>query len=341
MRTIAEEAGVHVSTVSRALRREPGEPDPDKLSDTTRRVRDVARRLGYLPDPYAAGLRSGRSNVIGVLVPRLADVALANLYEGIETAVTARGYQSVVATTRDDPEEQQHRLTLMLQRRVDALIIADASRHGGYVDEIAERGVPFVLVSRRYADYVAVTCDDELGGRLVGTHLVDLGHEVIAITGGWPYTSTDQDRITGARTAVRERGYDIPDERILLTGVTGPDGRAAAEQLLAMTPRPTAIFALSDWAAIGVMGALRDHGLVPGVDIAVVGFNDISVSADLPIPLTTVRNPIRDMGERAGQMIVDRLEGRPIESVQLQPRLVVRQSTDARMTAFPPLVRPG
>jgi len=330
MRTIAEQAGVHVSTVSRVLRRN-SEAGEENLSETARRVREVARRLGYVPDPYASGLRSGQSKVLGVLVPRLADVSLANMYEGIEAAVTALGYHSIVATTRDDPEEQRRRLKLMINRRVDGLIVADASLEGGYVDELTACRLPFVLASRRYSDHLSVSCDDELGGRLVGTHLVDLGHRDIAITGGWPYTSTGRDRIAGMLEAVRERGCDIPEERILLTGVTGPDGRRAAEQLLALESPPTAIFALNDWAAIGVMGALRDHGLTPGKDVAVVGFNDISVSADLPIPLSTVRNPMRTMGEVAGQMIVDHLEGRPVRSVRLQPRLVVRDSSDPRM----------
>lgn len=331
MRMIAEEAGVHLSTVSRVLRRDvDGGPD-EQLSENARRVREVARRLGYVPDPLAVGLRSGRSKVLGVLVPRLADVALANMYEGIEEAVTALGYQSVVATTRDDPEQQRRWMALMINRRVDALIVADASLNGGYVDELVERELPFVLVSRRHKDIVSVTCDDELGGHLVGTHLVDLGHEVIAVAGGLPYASTTQDRIKGLKAALQERGCDIPNERIILTGVTGPDGRAAAEKLLSLTPPPTAIFALNDWAAIGVMGALRDHDLTPGKDVAVVGFNDISVSADLPIPLTTVRNPVRQMGEAAGRLIIDRLEGRAVQSQLLQPRLVVRNSSDPRM----------
>lgn len=335
MRTIAAEAGVHVSTVSRVLRRNIRPDEESELSDGARKVREVARRLGYVPDPYASGLRSGRSKVLGVLVPRLSDVTLANMYEGIEEKVSTLGYQSVVATTRDESERQRRWLAMMINRRVDALIVADASLDGGYVDELATHDLPFVLVSRRYGDHVSVTCDDELGGYFVGTHLADLGHETIAIVGGLPYASTARDRVAGALEALTERGYDVPAERIRLTGVTGPDGRAAADELLESSPRPTAIFALNDWAAIGVMGALRDHGLTPGADVAVVGFNDISASADLPIPLTTVRTPIHRMGETAGQLIIDRLEGRAISSVRLQPRLVVRQSSDPRMAKMP------
>ncbi|WP_037065948.1 LacI family DNA-binding transcriptional regulator [Pseudonocardia acaciae] len=331
MRTIADEAGVHVSTVSRVLSRNLTAESEARLSDGARRVLKVARKLGYVPDTHAASLRGRRTKMLGVLVPRLADVVLANMYEAIEEAVTDLGYQSVVATTRDQPEEQRRRVSLMMSRRVDGLLVADASLAGGYVDELAARDVPFVLVNRRYQDFVAVTCDDELGGHFVGTHLADLGHEVIAITGGLPYASTTQDRVAGVLGALRERGLDVPEERILLTGITGPDGRAAADRLLAAEPRPTAIFAANDWAAIGVMGALRDHGLTPGTDVAVVGFNDIQVSADLPIPLTTVRNPVRDIGATAARLIADRVEGRPVSSVLVQPRLVVRQSSDPRM----------
>ncbi|MGI5129741.1 LacI family DNA-binding transcriptional regulator [Pseudonocardia sp. CA-107938] len=329
MKMIAEEAGVHVSTVSRVLRQ--GTDETGRLSANARRVHEVAQRMGYRPDPYAVGLRGGQSKLVGVLMPRLADVALANMYEGIEEAVAALGYQSVVATTRDDPQRQRQQLALMLNRRVDALIIADAHLDGCYVDELIDHDPPFVLVSRRYRDMVSVTCDDELGGHLAGTHLVDLGHEIIAVTGGLPYASTARDRITGFTAALEERGCSLPPERIILNGVTGPDGREAADRLLRLEPRPTAVFALNDWAAIGVMGALRDHGLTPGTDVAVVGFNDISVSADLPIPLSTVRNPVRLIGETAARLVIDRIEDRNIVSRQLQPRLVVRNSSDPRM----------
>lgn len=326
LRTIADEVGVNVSTVSRALSgRRDGEGNP---SGTARRIIEAADRLGYVRDATAASLRTQRIGAFGVLVPRLTDIVLATVYEAIEETAADLGYQTVVSSTRDDPELQRRRVDLLLGRRVDGLILGDARVDNTFVDELSARGVPFVLVSRRVGAHAAVTIDDHAGGRLAATHLADLGHRRIGILAGVPYASTGCDRRDGALTALAERGIEVPGRYVIDSPYDTAGGHEAALVLLSQRPRVTAVFAVNDFTAIGAMGAIRDLGLTVGEDVAVVGYNDTAVARELPVPLTSVRSAQAEMGRMATHMLLERIAGKEVSSVRLPPRLVVRQSSD-------------
>jgi LacI family transcriptional regulator len=328
LRDVARRAGVHVSTVSRVLRRR------EQGSDAAERIRRIADELGYRPDPYAASLRTQRTHTFGVLVPALTDLVLATIYDSIEQTAQQRGYDTFVANTRDDLVQQRRRVDLLLDRRVDGLILGDARLDSTFVDELAERGVPFVLTSRRHGDHPSVTCDDVLGGRLAAEHLLALGHRDLAVLAGEPYASTGQDRTRGFLDVCREHGVDVPPSRVVHGRFDVAGGRAGAEQILAQGGVPSAVFAVNDFAAIGVIGSLREHRLHVGEDVAVVGFNDVPIARELPVPLSTVRSPLREMGALAVTSLIDRLEGRPIEAARLQPEMIVRASSDpARRSA--------
>ena len=328
LRDVARRAGVHVSTVSRVLRRR------EQGSDTAERIRRIADELGYRPDPYAASLRTQRTHTFGVLVPALTDLVLATIYDSIEQTAQQRGYDTFVANTRDDLVQQRRRVDLLLDRRVDGLILGDARLDSTFVDELARRAVPFVLTSRRHGDHLSVTCDDVLGGRLAAEHLLALGHRDLAVVAGEPYASTGQDRTRGFLDVCREHGVEVPPSRVVHGGFDVAGGRAGAEQILAGGGLPTAVFAVNDFAAIGVMGSLREHRLRVGEDVAVVGFNDVPIAKELPVPLSTVRSPLREMGALAVTSLIDRLGGRPTGSARLQPKMIVRASSDpARRSA--------
>ncbi|WP_051897617.1 LacI family DNA-binding transcriptional regulator [Sciscionella sediminilitoris] len=320
---LAERAGVHVSTVSRALGSGSGVG-----AATVERIRALAAELGYHRDPAAAALRTRRSHVFGVLVPRLTDFVLARIYEGLDHAAAQCGYQTFVANTSDDPSSRQHRLEELLERRVDGIVLGDA-RLGGdaLVKLLASRDIPHVLVSRRLPGTLSVTTDDLAGGRLAAEHLRALGHERVAVVAGEPYASTGVERTRGFRKHFEAEGFPIPDDYVLHSPFDTQGGHVAGAELLARIPRPTAIFAVNDSAAIGVMGALREHGLRPGADVAVVGYNDIPVAGDMPVPLTTVRSSMFEMGTTAMGLLLDRVEGRAVRSKRLPPRLIARDST--------------
>jgi LacI family transcriptional regulator len=327
LRTVAELAGVSPSTVSRVLH--PGAKTIGRraAAATVSRIRQVAQEVGYVPNPHAASLRTQRSDLIGVVVPRLSDLVLALIYEGIDAAANERGFGTFVANSRDDPDMQRARVDMMLNRRVDGLILGDARADVGLADELRSRGVPYVLTNRHIGDHPAVTCDDEMGGRLVAAHLLESGHTRVAVAAGAPYASTGIDRTRGFLDTYAAAGHPVPDDLVVHSPFDVTGGRQATETLLSRTPTPTAIFAVNDFNAIGALGAIRDAGRVPGEEIAVVGFNDVPLAAELPIPLTTVRSPMHQMGYRAVELLMQRLDGKAVESERLPPELVIRAST--------------
>ncbi|MEU5282308.1 LacI family DNA-binding transcriptional regulator [Streptomyces asoensis] len=323
---MAERAGVHKSTVSRALKASHG-PVPGVGEDVVHRVRQIAAELGYQPDPIAASLRTRRAKTVGVLIPRLTDVVLATIFEGIDDVVSRAGYQALVASTGDDIQERQRRLDLLLSRRCDGFIIGDAHLANDEVVSLKERGVPFLLVNRRAPGHVSATCADVTGGRLVGAHLYERGHRNIGVVGGHPWASTAVDRAWGCRSYLAEKGVHLPDTHLLQFGFDTAAGRKAAEVLLDLTPRPTAIFAVNDYSALGTMAVIRDRGLTVGKDVAVVGFNDTDMARDLPIPLTSVDTQPRRMGGAAAQLLLEKLAGKKVESLQVEPILRPRASS--------------
>jgi len=216
---------------------------------------------------------------------------------------------------------------MLLTRRVDALILGDIHYDGRFADELARRGVPFLLVSRHAGSYPSVTCDDVLGGRLAAEHLLKLGHRRVAVIAGEPFASTGIDRTAGFLAAFAAAGHAISHNRVVHSRFDVRGGRAAAEILLAQPETPTAIFAVNDFAAIGTLGAIRDSGLIAGRDVAVIGYNDVSVAAELPIPLTTIRSPMHAMGYRSVELVLRLLDGQQAASERLTPVLVPRAST--------------
>jgi LacI family transcriptional regulator len=330
LKDIAQAAGVSVTTASRALHGVTGGARPPS-ADTAARVHATAARLGYSRDQLASGLRTRRSRLLGMLVPRLSDYVLATIYEGVEEAARLAGYRTVVANTYDDPDEQRARAEVMLDHRVEGLIIGDASGRGDLLDDLEHRGVPFVLVSRRTGTHAAVTGDDAMGGRLVAQHLLDVGHVRVAVLAGEPYASTGSDRTSGFLDRWSAAGRTVRADRVVHGPFDAAGGRQAMQQVLDTAgPPPTAVFAVNDFAAIGAMGALRDAGLRVGRDVAIVGYNDVSLAAELPIPLSTVATPNVDMGRRGVALLAEIMDGGRPGSILLPPRLRIRASSDPR-----------
>ena len=330
LRTIAELAGVSASTVSRVL--SPGKATVGRktAAETTRRILATAEQVEYVPNPHAASLRTRRSFLVGVLVPQLADLVLALIYEGIEAAASDVGYSTFVTNTHDDPATQRMRAAMMLNRRVDGLILGDARADHGLVDSLRTRGVPYVLTNRRVEGHPSVTGDDHQGGRLVAEHLLRLGHTRVAVAAGAAYASTGIDRTAGFLEVYADAGHPVPPELVVHSPFDVAGGHAAATQLLTTGPDLTAIFAVNDFAAIGAMGAIRQSGRRPGRDVALVGYNDVPLAAQLPLPMTTVRSPMREMGSGAVEMLLQRMDGQDVEPVLLEPELMVRDSTQPR-----------
>lgn len=334
---VAKAAEVHISTASRVLHSAGGDGRRAASPKTAERIRQVARELGYQRDPTALRLRTGRSREIAVIVPRLSDLVLATMYEGIQQQAAQEGYTTYVSNSQDDQQLREQLTEAALSRRVDGFIYGDATLDSAFLDGLRERSVPVVLVSRRSGDHISSTCDDRRGGELVAEHFVSLGHENCAIVGGRPWASTSADRCAGFVERMAELGHPVPPERIIQNGFDAEAGTEATLQLLkhSSTAAPTAIFAVNDFTAIGAMGAVRSCGLEIGQDIAVAGYNDTPLAAVLPLPLTSVRSPMCEIGRAASALLIRMLNGEPVESVMFEPQLMVRESTNPALAMAP------
>ncbi|AKQ55677.1 LacI family DNA-binding transcriptional regulator [Bordetella hinzii] len=329
LRALAAKLNVHISTVSRVLNGSEEDARSAAAPETVALIRELAAQHNYRPNPYATSLKTKKTRTVGVLVPRLSDLVLATIYEGIDAAATREGYWTVVANTEDKVERHRQVGEMMLGRHVDGLVFADARLDdSSFIESIHERGIPMVLASRHLGpQYCTVACDDAEGGRLAAAHLLDLGHERVAVLAGERFASTGYDRAMGFVEHCRSRGVTVPGSWLLHSQFDTGSGRELGNRLLSGKTRPTAVFAVNDFLAIGLMGAARDQGLQPGKDIAIVGFNDTPLAAELPIPLTSIKSSMHQMGLTAMELLLERIAGKSPASVRLRPELVVRASS--------------
>lgn len=326
LKEIAERAGVHVSTASRVLRQ--SEP-VDGWSASALRVREVAAELGYRPNMWAASLRTRKTTTIGVVMPRLTDGVVATTYQGIEEAATRAGYSVLLSSPPDDVDAQRRAIELLVGRQVEGLLLSSLHIPGRpFVESLSVGSLPILTLTRHAeAGLPFVGGDDRRGGYLAARHLIDRGYTDAAVIAGPAHTSTSRDRVQGFLDAFADAAIPLPPDRIVASSFDVAGGVEAGHTVLDRVDRPRAVFAVSDTIAIGVLGVTRDLGLtVPG-DVALVGYNDIPVAAQLPVPLTTVRSPAHDIGATALTRLLDLVAGHDVESARLPVELVVRSTT--------------
>jgi LacI family transcriptional regulator len=326
IKQIADATGVHPSTVSRAL-------DPKKrhmvAEEVGKRIAAQAEALGYQPNRLAANLRLGRSDLIGVLLPDIANPVFAPILGGITEVLSAEGYAPIVADAGNAPSQQISFVERLLSQRVDGLILATVSQDDELVSFCIRRGLPVILVNRSEArDRVSsVVSDDDLGMRLAVDHLVGLGHRHIAHVAGPLSTSTGALRQGGFERAMSHHG--LRRAFCESTGYTREAGTRAAAVLLDTGSHITAIVAANDLLALGVLDALKERELRCPQDISLVGHNDMPLMDVVSPPLTTVRIEHREMGQTAARMLVHAIKSgsAEIQHVVTRPELIVRGST--------------
>lgn len=330
MREIAERAGVHTSTVSRVLR----QTEPvDGWSESAQRIREVAAELGYRPNLWAASLRTRRTTTIGAVMPRLTDGVVATIYQGAEQAARESGYSLLLSSPPDDPDEQRAAIDLLTGRQVDGLLLS--SLHSPAADFVADLGlsVPAVAVNRHADSGLPYTAgDDHRGGFLAGEHLLACGYRRPAVIAGPRHATTSRDRVAGFVAAMETAGVRLPADRIRSASFDVSGGVEAAAALLDAPDPPDAIFAVSDSIAIGVLGVARDRDLSIPDRLGVIGYNDIPFASQLPVPLTTVVTPARDIGASGVRLLLDVIAhpDAVADDVVLPVELVVRGSTRVR-----------
>ena len=328
IKDVAEAAGVHTSTVSRAL-----SPATRHLisAEIATRIDGVAKELGYARNAIASSLRTRRSMTVGVLIPDITNPLFPPMLRGIEDALGGE-FTAIIANTDNDPAREAIGARRLLARSVDGLIMATVRRRDGISDELAAAGVPIVLVNRTadQSEVATVVADDAQGIRLMVEHLAELGHRRIAHLAGPQDLSTGAVRQRAFREAMRARKLDADDQKLVAAKAYSiVEGARLTEQLLRSTPPPTAILTANDLLALGVYEAAAALGLAIPADLSVTGFNDMPFVDRLTPPLTTIRIQHYEMGAEAARLLLQRLERpeAPAMSVQLGVQLVVRGST--------------
>ncbi len=328
LKHVAREAGVHPSTVSRALN-----PATRSLvaDDVVARVLQVAQDLGYRPNLLAAALRTGRSRLIGALIPNISNTLFSMILSGAAERLASAGYSLVIADVGDEPARQLELTRQFVARRIDGLILATVRRDDPLVAFCVEQELPAVLVNRAEEKrrLSAVVSDDGLAMQLAVEHLVELGHKHIAHVAGPETTSTGHLRRLGFTQAINSHKLGIEPSIEPTKSYSREEGARAAEKLLAGNDRVTAIVAANDLLALGVYDILREKGVNCPRDISVIGHNDMPLVDMISPPLTTVRISHQEIGRQAASLLLSRIQGDETvqRNVVLTPSLIVREST--------------
>ncbi|RXZ73240.1 LacI family DNA-binding transcriptional regulator [Agromyces albus] len=319
IRDVARVAQVSMTTVSHALSaKRPVSPE------TAERIQAAIEHLGYVPSSAARSLHAGKSLMLGLVVPDVSDPFFGRLAASVERAADEADYGVVLGSSSGASTREARYFNLLRSRSIDGLIyVAGAPRYDDRLSRLARRH-PIVLADEWVEGLDGIplaAADHEQGGRLAAEHLAALGHrDVAVITGPRGLRSADE-RVAGFRSV-------FPDARVVDGDFTEEVAYHRTAKLLGRGGAPTAIFASNDLSAFGVLDAARDHGLVVPRDLSVVGFDDVPLAQRVSPPLTTVRQPIDEIGRLATATLFEVIAGRdPGELERCPVELVVREST--------------
>ena len=337
IKDVAREADVSVATVSRVFN-----GATVVRHETAERIRKVAASLRYSPHSGARSLITRRTHTLGVLLPDLYGEFFSELIHGIDLTARRHGYHILVSRSWEGRTEVEEAMRAM-RGRVDGVLLMSPDIDEESLDKMPPNLRVVLLSSAGMgSDVDSVVIDNFRGARDLVRHLLSAGHRRIAIIQGAPGNYDAGERLRGYRAALREAGIERDTSLELPGDFTEAGGYAAAMQTLALSPRPTAIFAANDSMAIGALSALRESGARVPEDIAVGGFDDIPIARFMDPPLTSVRVPISEMGARAVERLLSAIgdEGeRTSKRERVSTELIVRRSTGAPHDERPPPAR--
>lgn len=324
IKDIAKRLGMSYATVSRALNNKYG------VKEATRaRVQEVAREMRYRPNAIARGLITRRTNTIGIVIPDLRNPFFPEVAAGIETEAERMGYSVLLGSSDWSPEREDRYINLLIERRVDGIILAPVSRSAARYPEAIPPDVPAVYVTSAPEDVKTgyVVIDNERGGHIATEHLISRGYTPVGFLGAENGSDTGKARRRGYRAALEAAQIGFDPDRVYL----GPFSREGAASMIRRAVEdgtlPRGIFCENDNLAIGAIQTLSELGYRVPEDVAVIGFDDISWAGLHTVELTTIAQPMHEMGKRALRMLVDTIdEGRPPDAVVLEPRIVLRRT---------------
>ena len=341
IRDVAKRAGVAPITVSRVINN-----SVSVSPETRERVKDAIQELGYVPNRLARSLRLKRTNTLALVVTDITNPFWTTVARGVEDAAQDAGFTVILCNTDESEAKQEQYLDVLLQKRVDGILLVPARSSAEQVECVQKQDMPLVVLDRRVcSDQVdVVRGDSEEGACQLVRHLLSLGHRRIAVLSGPKDVSTAEDRVIGYRKALTEAGVEVRADWVLYGRFSKESGYEMTQQVLATSPRPTALFAGNNFIAIGALRALRDAGLRVPEDISVVAFDDLMADLAVEPFLTVVDQPSYEMGRQAADLLLARLSGSASDGYQeivLPTRLTVRRSSGRpKVTQAAPVANP-
>jgi DNA-binding LacI/PurR family transcriptional regulator len=325
IKDVARVAGVSLGTASLALRESPAIREV-----TRRRVLQAAKRLRYQPSAPARSLVTRRTHSVGLLISDITNPFFIRAVRAIEDLAQENGYNLILCNTDEDPAKEAEYLRVLMEKRVDGIILATTGARRG-VREVRWRRIPLVLFDRELSGIAAdtVKVDGVLGGRLATEHLLALGHRRIAIIHGPVQRSTGAERLRGSLEALRDHGI-TPDPALTREGNFKQDtGYRYTQALLDLTPPPTALFCANNLMTVGAIQALQDRKIRVPQDLSLIGYDDMEWWTLTHPPLTTVGQPVYDLGREAMRLLLAQIGsgvGRRRQRIVLKPELIIRAS---------------
>ncbi|HSS95751.1 MAG TPA: LacI family DNA-binding transcriptional regulator [Terriglobales bacterium] len=333
MKDIAKDLGLSVITISKVLRNQP-----DVGDETRERVLARVKELDYQPNLAARSLVTGRTYLVGLVVPDLLHPFFAEIAKALSDVLKASGYYLIISSSEEDPDMEEQEIKQLLARRLDILVIASCRPTVDLFFRIEKQKTPYILIDRILPGLTAnfVGVDDQAVGRLATKHLIDIGCKRIAHIRG-PETSTGTRRLEGYRQALTQARLKVNDDYIIteLKGdvETKERGAEAMRQLLNLRPRPDGVFCFNDPLAMGAMNYALDQGLRIPEDLAVIGCGNLHYDDSLRIPLSSVDQHSHQIGEEAARIALAILNSKITPNPQmvvLQPQVIARRSTQRR-----------
>lgn len=329
---IATRAGVSPGTVSKVLNN-----NGKLLPETRYKVLQIIQELNYQPNIAASSLKKKQTYTIGLIVPDITNPYYSTLARAVEDEALRHDYTVLIASTDNKPEREQAQIHRIQPYGLDGYIItANASELSSSLQHLLESGERVVFVDRKVnaegfrSNCVRIVTDHRKGGYLAATHLIETGHTHIAVLSEPLYLLTTDDRLNGFFDAFLERGMDTSTISIYAKGFGIEAGHALANQIIHEKQLPTAVFASNDLIAIGAMQELHQMGIRIPDDVSIVGYDDITMAAHVVPPLTTVAQPIEEMGKLAVQALLqirdENHDGKQTGEIVLEPTLITRSS---------------
>ncbi|MBD0777850.1 LacI family DNA-binding transcriptional regulator [Maribacter sp. ANRC-HE7] len=329
IRDIADKAGLSISTVSRVLNGKAKEYRIGKKSQE--KVIKIAKELNYVPNQFAANLKSGKSKTIALIVPSLNNPFFAEIASRINTEIRKYGYITIIGETGEDQEIEKKELQQLMSRNIEGLIIVPCGNQWEHINNLYTQDFPIVCIDRYFEDLKIpfVSINNYESSFLATKYFVDNGHKNIACIQGVKESNTNILRVEGFKAALNES--DIESSNIVGNDFTVKNGYKETKHLLQQEQRPTAILALSNTIAMGCMKAFKEADISVPDDISLITFDDHPYLDYLATPLTCIAHPIKDISKKAVKFIFSILTDKKLRSDQvlLKPKMKIRSSVKA------------